>query len=793
MLNLAEEGGEDVDKLVRSLVRLIREHYPAAGEHVQSEITQARRAARNGDAEGSLHRLASLAECLLFGASMTEAAAAICGLGANLANMLDEGAAVQAGRSNLLNVAGLVAMQTARNVDARRLFETSRDLARQAGDSDLEASTLLNLANLERLADNYDAADGLAMCALDLYRATCSSRGQAQVLLTLGHVATERAQWDEAERWAHEAEPLIRTRRDPELASGYHHLRARIAGGRGDHDRAESLFQKSLAAARRSGSADRQVAGLQNLAALATERERHALARRRLRAAVELAEQSGRRARVLELLPVLVRSEVANGDRGGAVDAARRFIPVATDLESDVAEAHALLGAALVDNDQVPEGIEHLAVGWQLLDDRHSDNSDLRGQLLHNLIVAHARAGDLSDHGSVLADRAGQLAESAAPAALEELGLATAQEQAAEVGLAERILLESLARRPNRQRAWSSILIASQLERLQQPELAKPVLRVGYAASRRSRQHTLTKQVRNDLALALVETKEYPEALRLLTENLEAAEADGDYTNARLANYNLSETYRRLDSPEKAEQSARRAVELATKSEDRVDLAESRIQLALTLMDRGTFAEAKQLLDAVVSSNAPPHVTSAALSSLGNVALGEGELPTAIRLYRDALATGERAPRQRVETLLALSEALAADNNRRSYLVTLQRAVDAIQNIQYDTSIATRFLRCAQAWGRHDKGRFAGEALAVAILVGGARPRSGADELLDPDGPFMVGLATAGVSLHADWGFAGDPQVRAGLERELGRNLPKGLVKKVMRWIDEASWRGSPD
>lgn len=785
MLHLAEEGGDEVDRLVRSLVSLIRKHYPDAGEHVQSEITLARQAARKGVADGSLHRLASLAEWLLFGASMPEVAAAICGLGANLANTLDEGPSMAGGRSNLLNVAGLVAMQTGRNVDAHRLFLASRDLAQQAADRDLEASTLLNLTNLERLADDYDAAAGLARSALDLYRASNNGRGQAQMLLTLGHIATERAQWDEAERWAKEAEPLIHARRDPELTSGYHHLRARAAAGRGDHDRAEALYKKSLAAAKRSGSPDRQITGLQNLAALSNERERHALARKRLRAALELAEQSGRTARVVDLLPVLIRSEFANGDRSGALAAATRFVAVATDVESDVAQAHALLGAALVDNDQVAEGIEELEVGWQLLEEEEAEDPDLRGQLVHNLIVAHSRLGDLSDHASLLADRAAELADSAAPAALEELGLATAQEQAAGNGFAERILLDSLARRPNRQRAWSSILIASQLERLQQPKVAESVLRVGYTASRRSRQHTLTKQVRNDLALALVEMNEFPEALRLLSQNLEAAEADGDDSNARLAHYNLSETFRRLDSPEEAEQSARKAVELATSSEDSLDLADSRLQLALTLMDQNSFVEAKQLLDAVVSSDAPAEVTSAALSSLGGLALGEGDYATAIRRYREALATGRESPRQRVETLLALSEALAADSNRRSYLAALQRAVDAIEDVRYDSKLASRFLRLSQAWLANDKPRFAGEALAVAVLVGGVQPRSSEDELLGPDGPFMAGLATAAVALYADWGFAGDTKVRAGLERELGQHLSKRLVKKVMRWIDD--------
>lgn len=783
VLRLAESGGDDVDKLVRRFVRLIRSVDHDARDYVQSEITLARRAARRRDADGSLHRLAALAEWILF-SSMPEVASSICGLGANLASTFGEDPVAFSGRANLLNVVGLMGMNIGEYTEARRLFTDARDLAERGADPELMAATLLNLTNVERIANDFVAADRWAETALDLYRANENDRGQAQLLQTLGNIAIERGHVDEANRWADEAEPLVRSLRDPGVTSGYHHLRARVSGLRGEAEDAERSYQAALAAARRSGSTDKQVACLQNLGAWATETDRHSVARRRLRAAVDLADRSRLYGRLLDTLPALIRSEIANQNPPGAVEAAQRYMTVATDLESHVAEAHALLGASLIDNDRLPEGIEELEAGWRLLQPEHAA-LDLKALLVRNLIVAHGRAGDLAQFASDHADRAAQLAEPAAAAALEELGLTAAQDADTTSELVERILLESLARRPNRQRAWSSILIASHLERLQMPLTAAAVLRVGYAASRRSRQHTLVKQVRNDLALALIQSQDYPEALQLLAQNLGSAESEDDSTTARLAHINLSEAYRRLDSPAEAEDSAREALRLADQSGDGDALAEARLQLALALMDQDQFSEAKGLLDTVASGEAPADEIAAALSSMGSLALGEGDPATAIRYYRHALRAGERAPRQRAETLLGLTEALASDNNRRAYLAALQRSVDALREVKYDGRLAARFVRCAQTWDRHGKTRFAGEALAVAVLVGAAQYRTGDDHFYDQDSPLMAGLVAAAVALHQGWAFDGDPRVIAAFESELRRHLSKKAVRALMKLIDD--------
>ena len=105
--------------------------------------------------------------------------------------------------------------------------------------------------------------------------------------------------------------------------------------------------------------------------------------------AVTLAEQQDLRWRLQGILPSLVRLQVRTGRKADAHSTAERLLEVARDAEHGVAEAEALLGAVLLDNGMLEPGLEQLEAAWDGLAASPGENSELREQVLHNLIVGH--------------------------------------------------------------------------------------------------------------------------------------------------------------------------------------------------------------------------------------------------------------------------------------------------------------------------------------------------------------------------------------------------------------------
>jgi tetratricopeptide (TPR) repeat protein len=788
IIGLAMSGGDLAESLLRRVLRSMGRSAPEMAADLRSEVRAAKKASRAGDADGSLHHIAGLAEGFLQSGS-PELAAVLCGVGVNLAtNMSADEPDVLAGRSNLHNVAGLLAMRIGRYPEASNCFQEARSLALKAEDRSLAAATLLNLSNTARVAGDMKGAERHARAALDLYQDQEDQRGQIQLLQTLGSIAVETGDLDGAEYWVSRASTVLRGHRDPGLTSGNHHLRGRIQVLQGDLDAAEASLRLAVDAARRAKDSDKTVAALQSWSAVANDADRPAVARRRLMSAVSLAEEGHLWWRLHGMLPALVRLQLRTGRKAEALSTAQRLLDVARDAQQGMAEAEALLGAAMLDNGMLEPGLEQLEAAWDSLIVSPGERSELRKHTVHNLIVGHSLNQTLQPNAQGLAERARTLTKDSRADALQQLGLYLAIEARAttptgagpeQVGA---LLLESLNLRAVRRRAWPSLLMASHLEELDLHAVAVPLLRFGLAAARRAGQETMIRQIRNDLGLALVQVGEYPAALRLFQQNIEAGSADEDLQTVRLAYFNRSETYRRIDRQEDAEADARVALRIAEDSDNSDDLGEARVQLALTLMDQGLLDEAQPLLELVVGSAAEPGTRAAALSSLGNVALGHGRRDQAADLYRHALRVGERHPKGKAETLLGLCEALAASGSLRPYVRALQRAIDALALVRYDVDLASRFLRCAMRWHDNGKASYAAEAVAVAILVGAAQVE-GDDESVDEDSPLLVGLGVAMGALGSDGPFYDDPTFVSLLESRLSENVSNQTARALIRFL----------
>lgn len=715
LIELAVDGGE-VDARIDKILRRIARTGPD-GRQVRDEVRAARKAAESGDSNGSIGRVVHLAE-LMRAVSYPEFTALLCALAVNMRDRLGDDLDPD-DAADLANLTGALAFDFHDHETATVQYGRALELVRRTGNRTGEASFLLNLSNLARTRGDATEAKSLAIQALTIAESLDDEYRQLQLIFTLGYLAYEGGDLDAAQQWLVRAEPLARRVRQPGLTSGYHHLSALIATGRHDYDMAQESWKRALAAARRAGDRDKEVAALQNLAAVAGDSENHALALRRTRKAADVAARYQLLSRVTSLLPALVRAEANYGSKGRALEASRRLVEISIAMNTGIGEARALFGATLVDNGRLEEGIAELESAWQLLNgDQSPEAHAARPHVFHNLIVGHADARTLPQAWPQLTERAEQLERALAPEAMQDLGLQMLAQHDINESDAADVLLRSVKRRPPAERAWTAATLAAQATEEGANHAAVQLLNLALATATRRKQETTLRHIRNDLALALTRTHDYTRARKLLNTNLANADADDDSRTQWLALYNLAELSRRTDEREDAEQYARQALAVAIDTNDADSIHDSQLQHGMTLSDLGRYEEATTELTAVLRSADPKTAEYAgAAHSLANIELANDDLGNALRHYRTAVDHEARGTVQALESLLGYAEALAAAGQRRNFNRVFQRAVDAFDNVPYTSDLAIRLTQIARRWARANKLKFAGEVLAATLII----------------------------------------------------------------------------
>ena len=773
LLRLAVSGG-DVDKRINKVMRGLARS-GATGARLRDEIRGARKALKLANSNGSVGRIVRLAEwARAYGSP--ELTAVLCALAVNMRNEL--GSEVDRDdAADLANIIGALASDLHDFDIAADQFNRALESARQTGNRNAEASFLLNLSNLMWSLGDNTQAERLAFQALALGEELQDDYRQLQLLFTLGQLAIDRGDVVVAGQFLKRAQPLSKRARDSGLTASFHHLNGLIATNRGDFQGAESAWKRSLAAARRAGDRDKEVACLQNLAAVAHDRGNDGLALRRTRAATEAATEYGHLSRLTALLPMLVRAEANHGSKVQAVVAARRLVETSAVMNTGIGESHALLGATLIDAEELKEGLIELELAWQILDGDESAEADaVRPHLVHNLIVAHAQAGTLAQAWPLLAERAGGLERFTAADNLQGLGLSMLGEQPEiDQGYSAEVLLRAVKLLPHAERAWRAATLAAQASAEGADRAAVDLLRLSLRIAARRKQETTMRHIRNDLALALTRRHQYARARTLLNTNLRNSIPDDDLRTQWLSLFNIAELSRRSDKRGDAEQYARQALAVALNSNDPGSVHDSRFQLGMTLSDLERYDEATHELSAVLDGADPKSSQYAgAAHSLANIALGKDDLESALSLYRTALQNETRDSLQYLEALLGYAEALAAAGRRRTFNGVFQRVINLFDHIAYDGELAVRITRIARRWARRNKPKFAGEVLAVALVlpaaVGQQRFREGhtdADESVVNEA--LLAVAT---ELHYQGrpGSSGDRrQLIDAMQEEIGR------------------------
>lgn len=715
LVDLAVNGGDVETRMDQVLRRLARTG--PEGKQFRDEVRAARKAAKAGDSNESVGRVVQLAEWMR-ASGFPEVTALLCALAVNMGNQLGNVLDPE-DAADLANITGALASDLHDFDTASIQYHRALEMARQVGNRTAEASFLLNLTNLARSLGDDTEAERLALQALAIAEELEDAYRQLQLLFTLGYMATETGDLDAARQWLDRAEPLTKRVRYPGLTSGYYHLKGLIATKLGDYKVAEVAWKRSLAAARRAGDHDKEVASLQNLAAVAGDAGNHALALRRTRTAATTAAEYRLLSRLTGLLPALVRAEANHGSKARALDAARHLVAVSIATNTGVGEAHALLGATLVDNGQLDEGIAELESAWQLLDgDQSAEAGAARPHLVHNLIVGHANARTLAQVWPELAERAEKIEPTLATEVVQVLGLQMLTQGDIDHSHVAEVLLRSVKRRPPAERAWTAATLAAQATDEGADHAAVQLLNFSLATATRRKQETTLRHIRNDLALALTRTHNYARARKLHNTNLANADADDDSRTHWLALYNLAELSRRTDEPEVAERYARRALIVAIDSNDTDSVLASQLQHGMTLSDLGRYDEATRELDAVLRKADPKTSEYAGAShSLANIELANGDLDKALSHYRTAVDHEARGSIQALESILGYAEALAASGQRRAFNRVFQRAIDAFDDVPYTRDLAIRVTHIARRWALADKPEFAGEVLAAALII----------------------------------------------------------------------------
>lgn len=786
LIDVAIKGRDNLEAALADLLSGRRANdAPEVTRWLRTILDEAGEALAQGDSRGSVSDLASAAETMLQG-DIFELAAILCGLAANNRSELEENGhpVAPSDVANLHNVTGLLAFRLGRLPTAQDLFANARELASQAGDPGMGAAAALNLCNVARLQGDQAAARRLADEAEQLYIDAGDNRGQLQLGLTQANMAIEDGNFQAAGE--HLAAIVDITKmRHPDLTASYHHARGRVLAHERRWDDAEEAMQRSLRAARRAHHADHELATMQSLAALASERGQSDLARRRTKAAVTGARAKRLNHRVELLLPSYISGELRAGNRGEATEAAQELLELATASGQGVADAQFLLGSAALESGYAASALEYLERAREVLAAAPGSERrlNLASDIFHNTVLAYDALGTAGEHAESLARWARDLPDGAR--ALEHLGFALSRGRRWEE--ATRFLLEAFAARPANERAWAGLVAAHQLHGRASPGARTALLRSAVGVAEEQQQHTLAIRVRNDLALARVDDGDLDEALMLLEVNLRTADELADSVMRQQALYNIAETRRRLQDLEAADRDARASLQLAESLEDFDNVASSLVQIAQILGERDLHEESMPLLQRAAELSAPGTTAhAAAISGLAGLALAD-DPATAAALYTQSLELRDHGTVNHLENLIFLSEALAATGQRRAFVSRLRQIVDESLDTPLNLNMALGMARIAAAWSAAGKPQYAGEVLALMFLIW-LRQVDEERALDDDDSPFYTGLSAAAYELHREE-EVGDPadKTRVAVAKELrSQDLSEETVARMMELLDVA-------
>lgn len=634
----------------------------------------------------------------------------------------------------MLNAQGLAEALLGRHDEAVTRFRDMREIGEDLGDDRLVATALQNLGVLAFESSPGEAGELWAE-AEAIVRSYGDDHQAVQLQLSEINVALSNGDIDQAVRLLDEVEEVVRPWGGHLLAS-VNGTRGIIASRRGEYERAERLFRRTLQSARRREDPRDATLAWQNLAATASDDGRLRTAVDRLGRAISIADAIGWDGKLAELHRSCGSVLFTMGDAGAAVNHLSRSCDQYERAGAAVlrARVEADLGAALAADERFDEAEERLtrALGPLVA----SGDTEWEAHVLANLSAVaevdgdHERAlGHLNRAIGTLGDDLPAFASELLWSAARVASLRRSTRERAVDFLRRRIDLSESHGTPRdaaeRTRGAAHLMAETDLE------LARSFFEEAVARAESLDSRPLLCDVHTDFGVALAEAMELEAAWDSFQEARTLAADVADVPRQQRAVSNLGETARRDGDLDAAERLTREALQLAEETDDEVGLLEAKAQLALVLQDRERWAESRAEYEAVLGSDAAtPLIRARAWTGQGNVAFLKGAFSDAITAYDRARALyRRRSPEDYVGILGAMLESRLAQGDR-SLRTHVQRLVDRAQELRVEEVAAYSLGRCgnqALTRGRRDD---AVELYAVACLLGGQAHRDDPDHLL---------------------------------------------------------------
>lgn len=664
----------------------------------------------------------------------------------------------------------------------QRLMEMKR-LGQDAGDDRLVATALQNLgvvvfeSSPATAHDLFEQAQEIAWSYGDEYQIV-------QLQLSRINAAMAEGNLPEATRLLDEVEPTVRPG-GGHLLAAVNGTRGLIESHRGDYQRAEELFHRTLRSARRRRHPRDAILGWQNLAAAACDDGRPRTAADRLERAVSIAETLGWPGKLGELHRALGAALFEAGQFDDAAIHLARSCDYYRQMDATIeaARCDADLGAVLAAANKMDAAEIRLeqALGPLVA----AGDGEWEARVLANLsVIAKANGDDalalsrLKRGLAAVGDRSPAfLSDLLLEAALVAVRLWSTRDDAIEF-LRRWIDLADRHRSP-REAALRALEAAVRVARFDVAQ-AEGLLREAQKRAEALDDGQLLFDVYTDLGVALVEARMLDRARELLKAAHRIASDIGDAGRQRQALSNLGETARRSGDLEQAETLIREVVRLAEEAGAALELLEARAELATVLQDQERWVEARSEFESVVMSpSSTARLRARGRLGLGNTAFLTGDFSTAISHYDRARALyRSSSPEDYVGTLGAILESRIA---RRETGISqhVQRLVDRAQELRCSQVGSDSLVRCGNRsliQGQRDQ---AVELYAVSCLLGMHAHRG------DPEpGSSVLGISQALMSMilgvHEYQPGEIDQTLNAVIDRLVDDyNLPRGPLESV--------------
>jgi tetratricopeptide (TPR) repeat protein len=686
---------------------------------ISEHVSEARSWHEQGRTEDALVQLYELAEAAL-GAGLVTAADEVLN---DVRAIIPDEAIDERWRAWLLNVDGRVRSAQGRHGQAQASYDRMRQLGRTLADRDIEATALQNLGVERVIADDWDGArqhfrDGarLMLDLEDFYGGLQILLNQVNVLSGLGHSRDAHHLLDDIGQ-------LLGAVRNPGL-------RASVEGQRGllliQEDRpgeGRKHLLRSLRIARRAVLAGRELTALRNLAKLDADNGRLSQAAQWHRKAIALAESMDDRLQ-LEILRrgfALVLHE--HGDARGAAEQFLAAAELAADLGDSYHEVESLGNAAacLADAGRRTEAKEIIE---QVLESRAAVTDDWRAGQLWNLALVLIDAGDHKAAVDTL-ERAANLTSEWTDATMflrhaAEVALMAPQLADRAPALLERELNMRRSNQVGVEWGWEAATMGALLSHRSQSSQARQFFTLALRPFASRGDHQRAFLIRNDRAIAAVESGDLQAGRADLNRSLQIAESLRDRALMLQARQNLGEVERRAGEPDVATGHLKEAQVMAAGLDDARSEADVLLLIALCHIDEHRLDEARQCVEAARDIGKRLHdhrIEGAASKHLGHIEYELQHFGRAGQRFRTAVRLLSDSPSRQLAE--ALGGAMLADANRGvADEEIVQALITVSQNLGWEAEASVEAMAASGLLLEHRNPADAAALAALGLVFG---------------------------------------------------------------------------